>query len=502
MPAKPAGLITAHGNLLKKFSALFSNIKLLLPGIELKRRLQPLLSFFVKAGARVASATSVSLHHISVLVEKNRSSGVTITMDDYEKRKLGIFNQLNLFQFLTGIIVPLAVFINGQDLPASSALVIISPALVSILVLYLNSRHKHTTAMLCYFILYPFLTSLVYVNGMNLGIELFFVLYGILSVFFLQELGSMLFCLTFSMLNYFMLGVVLKKYQFYLETSSPALYLFNHILAIMYIFYGLYLIKRENTGYQSGILWKNNELIRVNQEVQKQKEELNELNSFKNRLFSIISHDLKTPMYALRNLFQHINHHKVSAREIKEFIPEVVKDLNYTTSLMENLLQWAKSQMQADALRPQQLEVAPLINDTIQLLRLQADAKKINLESRVDDAIQIYADKDMVSLVLRNLISNAIKFTPENGCVVVGAHDIDSFIEVYVRDTGTGMKEEDLQNINANNYFTTTGTANESGTGLGLMLCKEFLARNGGRLSVESEWGKGSIFSFTLPSGH
>jgi signal transduction histidine kinase len=102
--------------------------------------------------------------------------------------------------------------------------------------------------------------------------------------------------------------------------------------------------------------------------------------------------------------------------------------------------------------------------------------------------------------VLRNLLSKAIKFTPENGSVFLGASDTGSFVEVYVQDTGTGMTTEALKKINTADYFTTKGTNNESGTGLGLMLCKEFLAKNGGRMFVESEPGAGSTFSFTLPS--
>ena len=496
---KPVGLNNVPGNFLKKLSFLVSSTKSLLPQIEFRRRQQPFIPLFYKIRSLVSATTASSWYQVSLLMKKNKSIGVTSAMDDYEKRKLGIFNQLNLFQLFTGIIVPLTVIFNDENILASSALIIISPALVSILVLYLNSRNMHKAALLSYFILYPFFTSLVYVNGMNLGLELFFVLYGILSVFFLQQIGLMMFCISFSMLNYFMLGVVLKKYQFSLETTSSFFYLLNHFLALIYIFYGLYLIKKENAGYQSGILKKNNELKQMNQEVQKQKEELNELNSFKNKLFSIISHDLKAPMYALRNLFQDINQHKVSARKIKEFIPEVVKDLNYTTGLMENLLQWAKSQMQADIVHLQTLDISAMINETTQLLHLQADAKKIRISNEAENSLLVYADKDMMSLVLRNLLSNAIKFTPECGEVSIRANKKPSFIEVLVKDTGAGISAGDLKKINKNNYYSTKGTANESGTGLGLMLCKEFLAKNGGQLHIESVPQKGSVFSFTLP---
>ena len=120
-------------------------------------------------------------------------------------------------------------------------------------------------------------------------------------------------------------------------------------------------------------------------QLEKQKEELGELNTFKNKLFSIISHDLKSPMYALRNLFQNMHQYDLPAEEMKEMVPDVLKDLNYTTSLMENLLQWAKSQMQADVIYPQDINVGHLITDVSNLLRLQLEAKKIYTQVSIKD---------------------------------------------------------------------------------------------------------------------
>jgi two-component system sensor histidine kinase/response regulator len=133
-------------------------------------------------------------------------------------------------------------------------------------------------------------------------------------------------------------------------------------------------------------------------------------------------------------------------------------------------------------------------------LRLQEETKNVYLENKIQTPIHVYADKDMINVVVRNLVSNAIKFTPQEGKVVIEANKRDSFVEIFIKDNGTGMSIETLEKINANNFYTTKGTSNESGTGLGLMLCKEFLVKNGGRMFVESTEGKGSVFSFTLPA--
>lgn len=441
-----------------------------------------------------------------------RTIGISEDLDDFEKRKLGLFNQLNFLGLVTGIIAPIAGMFNDNKLPTVSWVIAFLPGITSMLVLLLNHNRRYAIATTSYFILQPFVTSLVYLAGINLGVELFFILYGILSVFFLQRISHMMFSLGFSMISYFMLAVVLKNYTYQLENASLFFYLFNQLLAIVFIFYGLYLIKKENTEYQFNILGKNRELHRVNLEIEKQRMEiaekasqleqqtiqLTELNSLKNKLFSVISHDLKTPMYALRNLFSNMQQYDLPPEEVKSLIPDVVNDLNYTTGLMENLLQWAKNQMRADSVHPQELDITALINDVCGLLRLQAEAKHIHLQLTATGPVEVFADRDMVHLVLRNLISNAIKFTPEQGTIIINAVENGTMTNISVKDSGVGIDEENLPKL-FNEYYTSKGTASENGTGLGLMLCKEFLTKNGGQMKVVSEVGKGSTFSFTLP---
>jgi signal transduction histidine kinase len=261
------------------------------------------------------------------------------------------------------------------------------------------------------------------------------------------------------------------------------------------------------------MVFKNRELHRKNLEIEeqrkeislkaklleKQAKELRELNTVKNKLFSVISHDLKSPMYALRNLFNSVSQLNLPAEEIKVMIPDIVKDLNDTTELMENLLQWAKFQMRSNIIQPQKLDVSEQVNTTLRIFHLQLEAKKITVEAKTDLPAYAWADKNIISLVLRNLLSNAIKFTPENGRIVVGTYESSACIEVYVQDSGRGISKAEMAKINSNNFYTTNGTNSEGGTGLGLMLCKEFLAKNDGHMMIESEPGSGSTFSFTLP---
>ena len=448
-------------------------------------------------------AFSQKSHHF---LEEIKSLGFTRTMDELERGKLSVFNQLNFFQFITGIVVPFLCFFGNYKFPITTFFLASLPAGVTLLVLYLNFYFRYEAGMITYFILYPLATSIVYMSGMNLGVELYFILNGILAVFFLPLISQMLFSVGFSMVSYFVLIVINKEYTYQLHSSNFFLYLFNQITAIVFIFYALFLIKKENNLYQFGILGTNKALQEKNEKIEKQKAEieqkaieLSELNSLKNKLFSVISHDMKTPMYALRNLFRSMQQMNMSGNEIKSIIPDVVTDLNYTTGLMENLLHWVKSQMNAANTAPGELEMEEIVDEAVHVHQLQAATKKITIKRELDPSLRAFADRDMVNLVLRNLLSNAIKFTPEKGRIIIRVKTENAFCRISIIDNGIGMDQDALQRIQENSYYTTHGTAKESGTGLGLMLSRDFLSKNGGELLIESEPGKGSVFSFTLP---
>lgn len=442
-----------------------------------------------------------------------KSIGITAGMEEYEKRKMSIFNQLNFFGMLAGLVLALVGLFSNDHLPPLAWYVAYSPVAIGIIVLWLNDEGYYEASRLVYFSLYPFVTCLVYLGKVDVGIELFFLLYVVMSVFFLQQIVSIVFSFTWSASCYVLATVVPRHYYFQLASVNYWFFVFNHALALGLIIYALILMKKENAGYQFSLLVKSRELHRRNLEIERQRQEiaekallleqqtreLTELNQVKNKLFSVIAHDLKTPMYALRNLFSNMQQHKVPAKEIREMLPGITNEMNYTTSLMENLLQWAKTQMKNASVDPEVLDIQSMISDVLRLLTLQADNKKIYLETKVQRPLYCYADREMVNLVLRNLLSNAIKFTPANGSVLVGAKEKASFVEVFVQDTGIGISEDNLGQLFGDVYYTTRGTNSETGTGLGLKLCKDFLEKNGGALSIQSKPGKGSVFSFTLP---
>ncbi len=244
--------------------------------------------------------------------------------------------------------------------------------------------------------------------------------------------------------------------------------------------------------------------IKAEKALKESEAKLRESNNTKDKFFSIIAHDLKSPFNAILG-FSNIlleNHKKYDDEKRDELIKLGNSSAKNAFKLLENLLTWSRSQSDGINYSPEKLYLKILLFEIMLDLQGSADKKKITVLDAISENELIYADKNMIATVYRNLISNAIKFTNKNGNIVISSkkQDNSNFIEISVSDTGIGISKDkinDLFRIDKNT--STQGTENETGTGLGLILCKEFVEKHGGKIWVESEIGKGSSFSFTIP---
>lgn len=231
---------------------------------------------------------------------------------------------------------------------------------------------------------------------------------------------------------------------------------------------------------------------------------LKQSNASKDKFFSIIAHDLRSPLLGIVGLSEILLKQKAE-NENKKYHRIIYESSTQTLNLLDNLLSWSRAQKGQIAFRPQTLAIGLLIQDIIALYNEQARKKGINLISQVPSDVEISADMNMINTVIRNLISNAIKFTYNGGEIVVGSDTIfnaksQKFIKIFVKDNGVGIPsslQHKLFNIAEN--ITTPGTENESGSGLGLILCHEFVHKHGGEIWVESTINKGTTFYFTIP---
>lgn len=233
--------------------------------------------------------------------------------------------------------------------------------------------------------------------------------------------------------------------------------------------------------------------------------ELQELNATKDKFFSIISHDLKGPLNSLTSFSSLLINHteSLSKEEIKMFASDFDKSLKNLFSLLENLLEWSRSQTGNIEFIPETFDISAMLEENKELLKAQAQNKNITLVNDSTEQLLIDAHKNSINTVVRNLISNAIKFTPEGGKIILKSSRQNGAVVTSITDTGVGMPQSVIDRLfRIDSKHSTKGTANEKGTGLGLILCKEFVEKNGGTIGVSSKEGEGSVFYFSLaPKG-
>ncbi|MBN1598876.1 MAG: hypothetical protein JW894_11335 [Bacteroidales bacterium] len=238
------------------------------------------------------------------------------------------------------------------------------------------------------------------------------------------------------------------------------------------------------------------------EELKVKNEQLSELNATKDKFFSIIGHDLRNPMNSILGFSELLynKHQKLDNKKRELYIRSIKDSAKKTYDLLENLLEWSRSQSSQYIPKPEKISIDEILTNNLILLKDHYSRKDITVISEIDKDSEAFSDKNMVDTIIRNLITNAIKFTPSGGLVTISCQQANNQIIISVKDNGVGIPGNIADQIfNIDSSYHTKGTAGETGTGLGLILCKEFIEKNGGTIWMESEENKGSIFSFTLP---
>ncbi|MGK7392052.1 MAG: tetratricopeptide repeat protein [Candidatus Cyclobacteriaceae bacterium M2_1C_046] len=271
--------------------------------------------------------------------------------------------------------------------------------------------------------------------------------------------------------------------------------LIRNVLVVLIAFFMVLLITLFRSSRRRRKM--NNLLLIQQQELEQQRYELIELNKVKDKFFSIISHDLRSPINNLKGMSALLAGGNLKLDETTVISRSIEKQLKHASKLLDNLMDWVLLQSNEIKLKKENVGLRILVDENIEYLE-EINDKNIKLKNETED-IQVFADKNMLELIIRNLLSNALKFTDKNGEIVVRSTLKDDKVVVSVSDNGIGVPAKIKTSLfEFNSTYTRQGTANEKGTGLGLKLCKEFIERNGGEIWVESEEGKGSTFNFTL----
>jgi signal transduction histidine kinase len=229
-----------------------------------------------------------------------------------------------------------------------------------------------------------------------------------------------------------------------------------------------------------------------------QNEQLERLNNEKNKIFSIISHDLKSPLDTIKGYLELLSEQDIDELERTEIKKELLSLTGNTSDMLVNLLIWSKAQMEGAKTNLRRIKVTETLQSTLEVQERLARKKDISLSHDIDEELYILADHDMVQLVVRNLVNNAVKFTQPGGSIMVRGYALGNDCQLMIEDNGQGIpadKHKDIFSLKTSTY----GTNNEKGVGLGLALCKEFVEKQGGRLWFESTYGTGTVFYIVLP---
>ncbi|WP_165921809.1 sensor histidine kinase [Natronoflexus pectinivorans] len=249
-----------------------------------------------------------------------------------------------------------------------------------------------------------------------------------------------------------------------------------------------------------------NESMLIKEEIEEKNKELNKMNESKDKFLGIIAHDLKNPISNIWGLSQLLITDKSLDEETKQKCIETINiSIKNTHSLLDNLLDWARAQSNSIVFIPKFHNAYEIVESILDVVQYMADKKSISIENNISQSLKIFADQNMLETIIRNLISNAIKYTKINGRIVISANQVQNenkeFVEIRVIDNGIGMSQNQLSELfTISKNISTKGTENEEGTGLGLLLCKEFMDEHNGEIHVKSSLSAGSCFTCLFPS--
>ncbi len=406
--------------------------------------------------------------------------GITPELNFHEKKKTQLLNLLVSFSIPTTLFFFIVNLVNHKPLLSLINFLILGG---EILIPVINSYGKFLLARL----ILTFLASILFTISAILfrnGAEYFLLANLVVIIIYFNEKR---FLISISLVNCLLfIGIKIFLDSSIIYDAVPfGRVVFNIVWTLLAMAMALLFFKNEQLSYQEQVEEKNRDLQKMN--------------DTKEKLFSIISHDLRSPIGQLKGLLQLVSDQQISPETFQQFSSKLSTEVDSLHSTLDNLLRWSISQLQGIKAMPEKVDLEEMVRLKFAMFKQPAEQKNIRLIAE-DLHHYVWADPNHVQLVLRNLISNAIKYSYENGRILVRSSVKDQMVIIEVNDTGMGMSEEMKQSIfKPENIVSNRGTANERGTGLGLKLCKEFVEKNNGIIWVDRTKEKGSSFFFSLP---
>jgi len=388
---------------------------------------------------------------------------------------------------MTGPTMPLLLYfcvVNYIDGRPILALINFTHLLGCITILILHSRHYYAGArflLVCFGVILYGISGLFFHNGAE-----FFLLFILVVSLLVYDNGWQLFLIITLNVTLFLLIRFMPLHSDYMKEVEPARTRFNVIWGLGLIVLALYYFKNVYRDYQLEIEQQKNALVTLNKE--------------KEILFSIVAHDIRGPVTSLKTILELFYSGEINADEMKLYGKDLFQKVDGLQASLDNLLRWSAGQMKGFTVQPVSFNVQPVLDEVLQLLSPSIEQKQLHVDHTVTAGLELFADKDQVEVIFRNLISNAIKFSHPRGVITIQATTGQQLATISVTDAGIGMSQETMSSLFAFQRLPAYGTKGERGTGLGLILCKVFAEVNHGSIAVNSQLKEGTTFTLTLPT--
>lgn len=331
-----------------------------------------------------------------------------------------------------------------------------------------------------------------------IGIEYIIVGYSIVSVLYFDKLWLRISTYLFSVILF--LWIHFQKTS---KLSYTELDIYVELIIIVVCFVLLFAValvfQMAVNESEEKVQEKNIVLLEQNSLMLKKNEQVEDLNKLKNKLFSIITHDIRGSVASLHSTMEAMQDGIITDEELKQLAPDLTKSVQHTMRLIENVFMWAKRQMEGEEVHWSLVDVSKIVYQKIEAVQIDANKKGISINNTIVGVQTFKTDGEMIDLILRNLLANSIKFCRPGDSITVAIETKETEWWLIVKDTGIGMTKEQLEKVSAKIHFTTFGTSNEKGSGLGLIIIRDFTNQLGGRFWVESEKDRGSCFYIALP---
>ncbi|WP_073096490.1 sensor histidine kinase [Cyclobacterium lianum] len=410
-----------------------------------------------------------------------------------------IFNATLVIVFLFILLLALFNLIIGN--PILLGLSLFVAAELSFCYYLLRKKNKYKLA---YFIfglsIYPIMSLGFFYNDGIQGPTIYILLLAHLVILSISTRGGLVFWTMVNGLFFFTLYYVGIFHDDWIPEmySSNELIFLDHILTYLTALAGITILvstlKKFYRSQKNKVKEKTNELIQLNRSLTK-------TSAQKDKIITIISHDLKNPLQSIMQTLELMKNGDLPPDEVEFLHEELLKITSRTYSMMENILDWSSFELKSQSMRVKEIRLKSLLEDTTEIFRAIARQKQITIDLTYKKDPLVKIETDRLLLIYRNLVQNAIKFTPSGGTVTVEVNGSGKWVNISIQDNGIGISEERLQKIFEQDIKSTYGTAQEKGTGMGLHLCFQNAHKLGGQIEVKSKENNGSVFVLTIPNG-